>query len=287
MLDWQSNSDDFGRAPEDDIREIFEIAAGSGRVRRIAEKFLAKKCIFREFQNQAFAWETLNGASLRVPRPIRYVGGSVEGENGIMIMEYLDGHSWDTAENVDESLTNERVRKAVQHMHTATPKATSQPVVPGPLDGGLAESFPWGRGQKEVEHAFASIQDVEMCANKRLTQYAKTYKHRKTRNFNLRGQRLAICHGDLAPRNILILADGHVALLDWEYMCLYPLIFEVACLSMLDIDHPHKKQKWLIENLKAEARLERQGEDIEEDIKTLRIVDRVSLRYDFPKSCST
>jgi len=63
-------------------------------------------------------------------------------------------------------------------------------------------------------------------------------------------------------------------------MCIYPAIFDLACLSMLDIDHPHEKQKLLIEALKSDACLERAREDVEEDTKTC-IVDRESLRYSF------
>lgn len=281
MLGWQSTSDGFERAPEDEIRTAFEIAAASGRVRRVSEQFLAKECIRREFENQVFAWKTLNSRELRVPKPIRYASGSFEGGNGIMIMEFLDGCSWDTAEKADKSLMNELVHKAIQHMHKAPLKTMDQHILPGPLDGGHAESFPWGRGQKEAEDTFTSLQDVENCANKRLARHAKRTKRQKARSINLEGQRLAICHGDLAPRNILILADEQVALLDWEWMCIYPAIFDLACLSMLDIDHPHEKQKLLIEALKSDACFERAREDIEEDMQTLRIVDRESLRYSF------
>jgi thiamine kinase-like enzyme len=281
MLDWQSSSDDFKRASDDEIRAIFKLASTSGRVGRVSEKIMAKKSASREFENQVFAWKTLNSASLRVPEPIRYVHGSVEGENGIMIMEYLNGCPWDDVEKVDESCTNVRVHKAIQHMHQATVKTAGQNVVPGPLDGGHAESFPWGRAQKEAEDTFTSLQDLMTCIDKRLARHAKRNKQEKTRSIDLEGQKLAVCHGDLAPRNILILADGKVALLDWEWMCFYPAVFDLACLSMLDKEHPHEKQKVLIECLTLDACLERSREDVEEDMTTLRIVDRESLRYHF------
>jgi aminoglycoside phosphotransferase (APT) family kinase protein len=281
MLDWQSDSDDFKRASEDEIHEIFQLAATNGRVRRVSEQILAKKTALREFENQVFAWKTLNGASLRVPEPIRYVHGLVEGENGIMIMEFLDGCSWDNVEKVDESCTNVRVHKAIQHMHKATVKTTGRHVIPGPLDGGHAEGFPWGRGQKEAEVTFTSLQDLMACIEKRLVQHAKRNKQEKTRSINLEGQKLAVCHGDLAPRNVLKLVDGQVALLDWEWMCVYPAIFDLAGLSMLDKEHPHEKQKVLIECLTLDACLERSRGDVEEDMTTLRIVDRESLRYHF------
>jgi len=151
MLDWQSKSDDFEHAPEDEIRTAFEIAGASGRVRRVSEQLLAKKCIRREFENQVFAWKTLNNSDLRVPKPIRYVSGSFGSENGIMVTEFLDGYSWDAAEKVDGSHMNELVYKAIRHMHNAPLKTVDPQILPGPLDGGLAESFPWGRGQKEAE----------------------------------------------------------------------------------------------------------------------------------------
>ena len=149
-----------------------------------------------------------------MPKPIYYVSGSFGSENGIMVMEFLDGCCWDTAEKMDESRKNELVYKAIKHMHKAPLKNMDQQMLPGPVDGGYAESFPWGRGQKEAECPFTSLHHVETCANKRLARHAKRMKQRNARSINLQGQRLAICHGDLAPRGLLIMADGQVALLD-------------------------------------------------------------------------
>lgn len=281
MLNWKSASHDFKCASNDEVRRMFELASNDGRVRRVSERFMAKKANSREYQNQLFAWETLNGAHLRIPEPIHYVHGSVEGEDGIMVMEFLDGCSWDEAQDLDESYTNEQVHKAIQHMHKATLDTTGRQIFPGPLDGGYAESFPWGRGQKAVEVTFTSIQDIEYCIRKRLDTYAKRIKRQETRNTDFLGHRLAVCHGDLAPRNILILADGQVALLDWEWMCIYPAIFDLACLSMLDMEYPHPRQKLLLECLKSDACLERSKNDVKEDMKTLCIVDRESLRWHF------
>jgi aminoglycoside phosphotransferase (APT) family kinase protein len=311
MLHWQSNSDDFEHASENEIIEMFMLVQTGGRARRVSENILVKKCLQREFGNQFFAWKNLNGTSLRVPKPVRYIRGSLEDENGFMVMEFLDGCSWEEVKEVDESCVNTRVHKAVQYMHRVTPQTTHQRIYPGPLDGGRAESFPWGRGQKEAEDTFRSLEDVVACANKRLFRHAKRNKLQNIRSINLQGQKLAICHGDLAPRNILILADGQVALLDWEWMCLYPAIFDVACLSMLDIDHPHEKQKLLIDCLTLDVciertkvnveedmttlrivdreslddRIKRTKVDVEEDMKTLRIVDRESVRYHFRQTC--
>jgi hypothetical protein len=55
MLDWESNSDAFKRAPNDDIRGIFELASNDGRVRKVSERIIAKKADLREFRNQLFA----------------------------------------------------------------------------------------------------------------------------------------------------------------------------------------------------------------------------------------
>jgi thiamine kinase-like enzyme len=148
------------------------------------------------------------------------------------------------------------------------------------LDRGLAESFPWGRGQKEAEDTFRTIQDVLTCADKRLVTHAKRTGNDK-RSLDLQDQKLAICHGDLNPRNILILTDGQVALLDWEWMCMYPVVFDLACLSMLQVEEPHEKQAWLIEVLKSDVCLElkKTREDVEDVLLSLRLVDRESLRW--------
>jgi hypothetical protein len=38
---------------------------------------------------------------------------------------------------------------------------TGRQIFPGPLGGGYAESFPWGRGQKKVEATFTSLLEGE------------------------------------------------------------------------------------------------------------------------------
>lgn len=64
----------------------------------------------------------------------------------------------------------------------------------------------------------------------RFALYAKRNKQHDTRSTEFLGHRLAVCHGDLGPKNILILADGQVALLDWEWMCIYPANFRSGLL---------------------------------------------------------
>jgi len=278
MPNLEGATEDARHASQKETFEKFHLA-GIGRSRKISDSLLAKKCSEREFNNQMFAWKTLNGEKVRVARPLQYFKNPTEEGSGLMVMEFLNGESWDV--NFDPSI-NTKVHEAVRHMHSATPWTTEQQVYPGPLDRGRAESFPWGRGQKEAENTFRNIQDVLACADKRLVAYAKRGRNKK-RTLDLEDQKLAICHGDLNPRNILILTDGQVALLDWEWMCMYPVVFDLACLSMLQLEDPHEKQAWLIEVLTSDVclELEKTREEVEDVLLSLRIVDRASLRWCF------
>jgi hypothetical protein len=48
-----------------------------------------------------------------------------------------------------------------------------------------------------------------------------------TDKFDFSSAKLVMCHTDLAPRNILWLGDGLLALLDWGSAGFYPQVFEV------------------------------------------------------------
>lgn len=47
-----------------------------------------------------------------------------------------------------------------------------------------------------------------------------------------------MCHLDIAPRNLLYLADGSVCLLDWATAGFYPRFFEVCVLTYWAIFAP-------------------------------------------------
>lgn len=186
-----------------------------------------KKCSKREFENHSFAWKVLDGEELRVPAPLRFVADHADDRNGYLVMEFLEGKTWEEDSNPSNDV---KVQEAVRYMHKTAATTASQQIYPGPLDREHAFSFPWGRAQKEAESTFKSMQDAIACVEKRLRQHARRFKTEK-RTINLAWRELTICQGDLAPRNFLILTSGQVALLDWEWLCMYPSIFDLACLS--------------------------------------------------------
>jgi len=52
----------------------------------------------------------------------------------------------------------------------------------------------------------------------------------QTRLFDFTAATLVVCHTDLAPRNLLRLDSGKIALLDWGSAGFYPPIFEIYAL---------------------------------------------------------
>jgi thiamine kinase-like enzyme len=48
---------------------------------------------------------------------------------------------------------------------------------------------------------------------------------------------LVLCHLDLAPRNIIWLADGSVCFIDWASAGFYPRFFEVCLLKIMEYSH--------------------------------------------------
>ncbi len=61
---------------------------------------------------------------------------------------------------------------------------------------------------------------------------------------------LILCHLDIAPRNIIWLADGSMGLLDWESAGFYPRLFEV-CVLRINFGKDGEFSRLLLESMKA------------------------------------
>jgi thiamine kinase-like enzyme len=91
----------------------------------------------------------------------------------------------------------------------------------------------------------ATVTDVEEYYNKR---------HLKDRtHIRLAGYPPVFCHLDIAPRNILVLGDGSLCLVDWRTGGSYPRLFERAALEI----HSREKDDW---NSKLLAKLDQLDE---------------------------
>ncbi|KAK0099278.1 hypothetical protein ONS95_006353 [Cadophora gregata] len=97
---------------------------------------------------------------------------------------------------------------------------------PGPLQGGVSRGLLW---QDNGEPVFKTVQKMESWLNFRLPDVET--------KLTLQKYPLVFCHLDLAPRNIIWLADGSVCLIDWASAGFYPRFFEVALLKIMEYSH--------------------------------------------------
>ncbi|KAH7350660.1 hypothetical protein BKA65DRAFT_535790 [Rhexocercosporidium sp. MPI-PUGE-AT-0058] len=87
---------------------------------------------------------------------------------------------------------------------------------------------------------------------------------------------LVLCHLDLAPRNLVWLADGSVSILDWSSAGFYPRFFEVCMLKIMECAHGSYELD-LIE------RMVKLTEDEENQMKLLQRTFYNGIKYSFPK----
>lgn len=98
--------------------------------------------------------------------------------------------------------------------------------VPGPVGGGMLQGYLWGdNGTRE---SFRSVEDMNCWLNKRLKLVNKAV--------NLHPYPLVLCHLDLCRRNIKIMEDNVIYLLDWGHAGFFPQLFETAALSCVNDD---------------------------------------------------
>ncbi|WPH01244.1 Hypothetical protein R9X50_00408100 [Acrodontium crateriforme] len=284
QLTWESSPADFLVARDEDVVNVFEGLESNQRTRRVSETVMVKRCDYREYCNLEFAWKMLNGCELRVPKPFRHFEYS-DGAGfttGYLIMEYLSGQPW---EHLNDPCYDDAVIRAIRHLHRIDVQTIARGLNPGSIDNKPADGFPWGENGSEI--VFTSMEQVTQSVNKRLQTYARGQKAPASQYMiDFTKKSLVLCHLDLAPRNILILDDGSVALIDWETLAFYPIEFELACISKLQYDNPTRQQKVLLDGLVSHSAAATDGgkddmEALKETMKRLRIVDRQSIRYHY------
>lgn len=237
-LCWSSTRTEFEIASTEDIIGLFEGAANSSefnRARRVAETIVVKwegLAAGREYANQRLAWVLFNGDRLRVPEPIRHVTGptSWSPEESFIVMEHIDGV---TLEEAHDETQADALVEAILHVQKQTQASLSERSRPGPPDGGLAQGFPWGL-ENTAEMHFITMQDLQFCANKRLSRYT-SFRRLPWKDWELivRSEDCTFCHLDLHPRNIILQHNKQLAILDWTTLALYPMSFEIASLTQI------------------------------------------------------
>lgn len=193
-----------------------------GTVKRISGEIVAKVGIGiseQEFANQSYAYERLNGYTLRVPEPYRFLMCREDDiEYGVILSEYI--HGTKPQEYGERATVVDKIVNAICFMHDTTRDDMKRP---GPIFGGLATGFPWAKSCAERE--FDSIDDLQASLNRRL----KTLR-RSGRTIKLQGCACSLVHGELVPRNMMLNTDGQVVFLDWATANFYPDILETASL---------------------------------------------------------
>lgn len=210
-------------------------------------------------------------------------------------MEFLHGRTW---EEEDDPRYDNDVVQAIYYMHSRGAEIVGQHVPPGPIDRRPAEDSPWGN--KEAESVFTTVQHLADCASRRLWLHARRRRPRRVHCqqnsttedlLELKGQRLSFCHMDLIPRNIPILDNEQIAIVDWEMLCLYPVVFELARLFDLERASTDAKVGFLLHNLVSgyEGNEDEQNGDraaVLDMVKKLCIVNQESTRHYFLRRCN-
>jgi hypothetical protein len=172
-----------------------------------------------EADNQRTAFKLLDRGIVRVPKLYRFFTRSDKESllvTGYIVMEYIHGQ-------IHPSPNNDQINKIAQILSYFS---SIQSQDPGPLQGGVSRGLLW---EENGRPAFKTVQTMESWLNFRLPDVES--------KLTLQKYPLVLCHLDLAPRNIIWLADGSVCLIDWASAGFYPRFFEVALLKIMEYSH--------------------------------------------------
>jgi serine/threonine protein kinase len=213
----------------------------------------------QEAQAQVFAHENLDQRIVRVPQVYRFFN-VIDREHwsvGYLVMEFIKGHS---LREVDWQISPTLIRQVCassQHINAVRGS------IIGPVGGGQAHGPLWseyGSGKH-----FESIYELQEWLNERLTICQES--------IDLSMLKLCLCHLDLAPRNMVVTANGEICILDWATAGFYPRLFEIWSLQNLSYTSGDPFFKALLQTV---------GETSPEDqavIDKLHLVYGVNQRY--------
>jgi hypothetical protein len=156
-----------------------------------------------EFANQRTARQRLNPAIVQVPQAYRYMQRD---SMGYIVMEFVRGKQLDV-DDVANYAT--RLNEILAHF------SEHQGEIPGPFNGGRIRGLIWPDSE---DITFDNLQDLETWLNTKLGQDGE--------RIVLQHFGLVICHMDFVGRNILILQNGSLCVLDWAHAGYYPQFFE-------------------------------------------------------------
>ena len=184
-----------------------------------------------EAANQAFA-HSHSGTKLRVPEVYRFFQTRDNfGSVGYLVMEYIAGTS--LAKRPWSQQSAEARRSIASRVADAIAELSAAPVppraAPGPLAGGKPRGYVWS--DEGADTAFASVTQLEGWIDRRLTFGSRHQKRFPKTDFT--ALPLVMCHMDLVRRNMILLENGAVCLIDWAYAGFFPQPFEIFTVKSL------------------------------------------------------
>jgi hypothetical protein len=192
----------------------------------------------QEAAAQAFAYQHLDSSIVRIPRVHRFFhdGPHAFGSWGYLFMEYIEGWSLDDLDLQVYTDLIPRIAIIIAHMESMISE------IPGPPGGGRPEGYLWSDEGARTE--FHSAEELNTWLNKRLST--------QNTSIDITSEKLVFCHMDLCRRNMIMLPDRTICLLDFGFAGFYPRCFEVVTLDFLtteDVGYTSQLRQRLIEEL--------------------------------------
>ncbi|KAF2420969.1 hypothetical protein EJ08DRAFT_702309 [Tothia fuscella] len=173
-----------------------------------------------EVATQEFAYRNFDSTICRVPKVYRYFHDALDQSfsRGYLFMEYLNGWVLDDLDLAIHTDIIPRVTSIISHLQSFSSD------VPGPLEKGRPRGYIWSDdGARTVFH---STQELNTWLNKRLEIHKKT--------IDITSEELVFCHMDLCRRNMIMLPDRTICLVDFGFAGFYPRFFELVSLNYLN-----------------------------------------------------
>ncbi len=172
----------------------------------------------QEARAQSFAYDNLDHQIVYVPRVLRFfsVQKNKFSSVGYQVMEFVHGQS---LEGIDWAKSQQlllNISKSLRHINMFVGSRA------GPIGGGQAHGPLWSEYGSRSH--FESKNDIQKWLNERLAV--------DQQSVDLSTHELRLCHLDVAPRNLLILPNDQICLLDWATAGFYPHIFEIWSLQL-------------------------------------------------------
>ncbi|OCL01530.1 hypothetical protein AOQ84DRAFT_393597 [Glonium stellatum] len=203
---------------------------GGGSVVQLSDNMVVKYGLgvtAQEAATQDFAYQHANHSIVRIPRVYRFfVDKSTGLPYGYLFMEYLRGWGLDHLDlNIHTDIIP-RVASIISHLGSISSNSQASP---GPVGGGKPQGYLWSDyGTCTI---FRSIEDMNTWLNKRLALHGKS--------IDLTSQRLVFCHLDLCRRNMIMLRDRSIGLIDFGHAGFFPRFFEIVSLEYLNPYDPN------------------------------------------------